>query len=249
MVRYQTSPVNHVNDHSTKPNSDATGSSGLLRTEQQDGEEGGESPTREAQEREAAWRRGRARRRAGAEGHDHEVGRANPELVHRAFAALAENVRDYAIFLMDADGVIRFWGEGARLLKRWSKEEAEGAHLRLLYLEGGSEDGTAEEHLRQAAEYGEYVGEGHRVRGDSTLLWARVTLTGLKDENGILLGFSKVTIDLSTQRETDSVRSVARFTRARAERTDMTAEIDVLKEEVAVLRDALEKRDQQAGES
>ncbi|HEV7704092.1 MAG TPA: hypothetical protein VGO46_07345, partial [Gemmatimonadaceae bacterium] len=111
-----------MTDHSTKPNSDATGTSGLVRTESQDEEQGGEIPTRESQERDAAWRRGRARRRAGAEGHDHEVGRADPALVHRAFAALAENVRDYAIFLMDADGIVRFWGEGARLLKRWSKE-------------------------------------------------------------------------------------------------------------------------------
>jgi PAS domain S-box-containing protein len=236
--------VNPVDDHSTKPNSDATGTSGLVRSEREDDEQGGETPTRESQERDAAWRRGRSRRRAGAEGHDHEVGRADPALVHRAFAALAENVRDYAIFLTDADGIIRFWGEGARLLKRWSKEEAEGAHLRFLYLDGGSEDGTAEEHLREAAEYGEYVGEGSRVRGDGTTFWARVTLTGLKDENGILLGFSKVTIDTSTQRNVDTARSVARITRARAERTDMTAEIEVLKEELAVLKDELEKRDE-----
>lgn len=237
-----------VDNRSEKPNSDATGSSGLLRTEQQDQNDGHEPPTREAQERDAAWRRGRARRRQGAEGHDHEVGRADPALVHRAFAALAENVRDYAIFLMDADGIIRFWGEGARLLKRWSKEEAEGAHLRLLYLDGGSEDGTAEEHLREAAEYGEYVGEGSRVRGDGTTFWARITLTGLKDESGTLLGFSKVSIDTSTQRNVDTARSTARITRARAERADMSAEIEVLKEEVAVLRVELEERDRPEGE-
>jgi PAS domain S-box-containing protein len=236
-----------ADQRSAKPNSDATGSSGLVRTEQED-DTGGDVPTREAQERDAAWRRGRDRRRHGAEGHDHELGRANPELMHRAFAALAENVRDYAIFLMDADGVVRFWGEGARLLKRWSKEEAEGAHLRFLYLDGGSEDGNAEEHLREAAEYGEYVGEGSRVRGDGSTFWARVTLTGLKDETGTLLGFSKVTIDTSTQRNVDTARSAARITRARAERADMNAEIEVLKEEVAVLRVELEQRDRPESE-
>jgi PAS domain S-box-containing protein len=163
--------------------------------------------------------------------------------MHRAFAALAENVRDYAIFLMDSDGVVRFWGEGARLLKRWSKEEAEGSHLRLLYLEGGSEDGTAEAHLREAAEYGEFVGEGSRVRGDGTTFWARVTLTRLLDEHGTLLGFSKVTIDLSNQRDTDTARAIARTTRSRAERSDLMSEIEVLQEEVAVLRSELDKRD------
>ena len=59
-----------------------------------------------------------------------------------AFAALADNVRDYAIFLMNPEGVILFWGEGARLMKWWLVEEAEGAHLRLLYPDGGAEDGT-----------------------------------------------------------------------------------------------------------
>jgi hypothetical protein len=50
------------------------------------------------------------------------------------------------------DGVIIYWGEGARLMKWWTRDEAEGAHLRVLYPEGGSEDGTAEEHLRESAE-------------------------------------------------------------------------------------------------
>lgn len=232
-----------MDDNSSERNPDAIDASAQLRTGQEGREEGREPKSGESEEREAAWRRGRARRRAGAEGHDPDVGRADPALVHRAFAALAENVRDYAIFLMDAEGIIRFWGEGARLLKRWSKEEAEGAHLRLLYLDGGSEDGTAEEHLRTATETGEFVGEGTRVRGDGTTFWARVTLTRLKDEKGTLLGFSKVSIDLTTQRNVDTTRAVGMITRARTRQVDMSAEIEVLKEEVAVLRDELEKRD------
>jgi len=238
-----------MDDSSKKPRGDATGSSGLLRTEGEDGEPDIETPTREKQEREAAWRRGRERRRVGAGGHDPEFGRADPELMFHAFAALAEGVRDYAVFLMDADGIIRFWGESARLLKRWSKEEAEGSHLRLLYLDGGSEDGSAEEHLRSAAKAGEYVGEGNRVRGDGTLFWARVTLTALRDTSGTLFGFAKVAVDLTNQRQSDIDRAVGMITHARTRQTDMSAEIEVLKEEVSVLRDELEKRDRpQAGD-
>jgi PAS domain S-box-containing protein len=237
-----------MDDNSKEPNADATGSSGLVRTEREDSEPNDETPTREKQEREAAWRRGRERRRAGVASHDPELGSAEPGLMHRAFAALAEGVRDYAVFLMDANGIIRFWGEGARLLKRWSKEEAEGAHLRLVYLEGGSEDGTAEEHLRSSARSGEYVGEGNRVRGDGTVFWARVTLTALRDENGKLLGFAKVAVDLTNQRQIDINRAVGMITQARTRQTDMSAEIEVLKEEVAVLRDELEKRDQPQAE-
>jgi PAS domain S-box-containing protein len=236
-----------MDDDTSKPNLEASGTSGLRRTEAENSDPESLTPTRERQERETAWRRGRERRREGAAGHDPEVGRANPELMHRAFAALAEGVRDYAVFLMDADGIIRFWGEGARLLKRWSKEEAEGAHLRFLYLDGGSEDGTAEEHLRTSAKTGEYVGEGNRVRGDGTLFWARVTLTALRDESGKLIGFAKVSVDLTNQRQIDIDRAVSMITRARTRQTDMSAEIEVLKEEVAVLRDALEERDEPEG--
>jgi hypothetical protein len=76
---------------------------------------------------------------------------------------VAENVRDYGIFLIDVNGIIRCWGEGARLMKWWTRQHAEGAHLRMLYPDGGSEDGTAESHLSAAAETGEYNGEGHRI--------------------------------------------------------------------------------------
>ncbi|HEV7993289.1 MAG TPA: ATP-binding protein [Gemmatimonadaceae bacterium] len=140
----------------------------------------------------------------------------------RAFTALAENVRDYAIFLMDPDGVIIFWGEGARLIKWWTKEQAEGSHLRLLYPSGGSEDGTAEEHLRMAAEHGEYTGEGQRVRSDGSTFWAGVTLTALWDDEGTLLGFAKVTRDLTARRAADALLQ-ASATSAEAARADAVA--------------------------
>jgi PAS domain S-box-containing protein len=116
------------------------------------------------------------------------------------FTILADHVRDYAIFLMDTDGIIRYWGEGARLMKRWTKEQAEGGHLRMLYPDGGAEDGTAEAHLQVAAELGEYTGEGRRVRSDDSTFWAGVTLTALKGDNGTLVGFTKVTRDFTARR-------------------------------------------------
>ncbi|MES2524798.1 MAG: ATP-binding protein [Gemmatimonadota bacterium] len=133
------------------------------------------------------------------------TGRARASVAARAFAALADNVRDYAIFLMNPHGVISFWGEGARLTKWWTRDEAEGGHLRLLYPDGGAEDGTAEEHLRQAAESGEYTGEGRRVRSDDSTFWAGVTLTALRDTSGNLLGFAKVTRDLTARRAADAL--------------------------------------------
>jgi PAS domain S-box-containing protein len=201
---------------------------------------------RETQEREAAWRRGRALRAAGA-ALDTHAREADPALAQRAFGALAENVRDYAIFLMDPDGIIRYWGEGAHLMKRWTKQEAEGGHLRLLYPDGGAEDGTAEDHLRDAAEHGESVGQGRRVRGDGTTFWAQITLTALKADDGTLLGFAKVTRDLTVQHAADAARALAEklseLQAARGERADLLAELAVLKEELAVLNEELQSRD------
>jgi PAS domain S-box-containing protein len=163
----------------------------------------------ETREREDARRRAEGRERMRAEGREPlrgtYTGVARPSVAARAFAALADNVRDYAIFLMNPHGVITFWGEGARLTKWWTKDQAEGAHLRLLYPDGGSDDGTAERHLEIAAERGEYTGEGMRIRSDDSTFWAGVTLTALRDQRGVLLGFAKTTRDLTARRAADAV--------------------------------------------
>ena len=176
-------------------------------------ERASEGLSSEELEREKARRRGEARERdrtAGREpARDAHAGNAPSQIAARAFSALADNVRDYAVFLMNPDGVITFWGEGARLIKWWSRDEAEGAHLRLLYPPGGSGDGTAEEHLRMAAERGEYTGEGERVRGDGSTFWAGVTLTALYDDDRVLLGFAKTTRDLTARRAADELLQAA----------------------------------------
>ena len=163
----------------------------------------------ESAEREAALRRGRERRfqsavHGGEESERHPLWTTNP-----AFAALAENVRDYAIFLLDPAGVITFWGEGAHLMKWWTRDEAEGAHLRLLYPEGGSEDGTAEDHLREAEAEGGSVGEGSRVRRDASTFWAHITLTALRNPAGELIGFCKTTRDLTARRTLEAALAAA----------------------------------------
>jgi PAS domain S-box-containing protein len=163
----------------------------------------------ELREREDAMRRAETRERMRAAGQEPlrgvYTGVARASVAARAFAALADNARDYAIFLMNPHGVITFWGEGARLIKWWTKDQAEGAHLRLLYPDGGSDDGTAEEHIIQAAERGEYTGEGMRMRSDGSTFWAGVTLTALRDKNGVLLGFAKTTRDLTARRAADAL--------------------------------------------
>jgi PAS domain S-box-containing protein len=193
------------------------------------------SPT---EERREAIQRGRARLEGRAEGDKPAAKRERVSEVDPAFMALAENVRDYAIFLMDPRGVIIYWGEGARLIKWWLKEETEGAHLRMLYPEEGSEDGTAEGHLRDAARLGEYTGEGQRVRRDGSTFWAGVTITTLRAPDGQLRGFAKVTRDLQTRRSIEL--AVASTNAAQSARDDA---LDEAKSAVAAQHVAEEAAD------
>ena len=122
---------------------------------------------------------------------------------------LLEKVRDYAVFLMDPDGVITTWGMGAQRIKRYEPHEIIGRHLRTLYpYDGTAEDGSAEEHLRDAARLGEYIGEGMRRRKGGELFPARVVLTALR-EGGRVIGFSKITQDLTMERERESALAAA----------------------------------------
>ena len=169
---------------------------------------------RESQEREEAWKRGESRGKQRAQG-----GEDTPHLnavlnatgvAQRAFVALADNVRDYAIFLMNPEGIITYWGEGARLIKWWTRDQVEGAHFRVLYPDGGAEDGTAEGHLAEAARRGEMVSEGSRVRSDGSTFWAGATLTALKDADGSLQGFAKLTRDLTAAHAAEAALKAAK---------------------------------------
>ena len=133
------------------------------------------------------------------------AGNTHPQLPNPTelqYHLFVERVHDYAIFLMNADGVVTHWGEGAVRMKEFAPEEIVGRHLRELYPPGGAEDGTADEHLEEAARDGEYVGEGMRLARDRGLFPARVTLTALR-RDGQLFGFSKVTQDLTRVRRTE----------------------------------------------
>jgi PAS domain S-box-containing protein len=202
-----------------KPDPDATGGPGPLPEARR------ESLSREAYERQQAFARGRAR--AG----EPPYVVCAPDLpglrADILFTLHSENVRDYAIFLMDADGIIRCWGESARLMKWWTRQQAEGSHLRLLYPDGGSEDGTAESHLQTAAETGEYSGEGHRSRSDGSTFWAYVTLTALRNPEGELVGFTKVTRDFSARRAVEA--TLRRESQANAASSQPSEEANRLK--------------------
>lgn len=110
---------------------------------------------------------------------------------------LLQNIKDYAIYRLDEEGYIRSWNEGAHQLKGYTAEEVIGKHFSIFFTERDRLDRKPECELAVAASEGKYEEEGWRVRKDGSLFWATIVVTRLLDENGKLIGFAKVTRDLT----------------------------------------------------
>ena len=119
---------------------------------------------------------------------------------------MAERVRDYAIFAMDKDGHIASWNVGAALIKQYRADEIIGKHFSVFYTPQDIERKWPEHELRQAAQEGRFEDEGWRVRKDGSRFWANVIITALRDDKGILLGYSKITRDLSARKRQEEAK-------------------------------------------
>ena len=117
------------------------------------------------------------------------------------FRRLVESVRDYAIFILTPEGVIASWNSGAQLIKQYTAAEAIGQHFSIFYEQAAVASGWPEEELRRSLRDGRFEDEGWRIRKDGTRFWANVIISPLLDGAGTLLGFSKVTRDLSERRD------------------------------------------------
>lgn len=127
---------------------------------------------------------------------------------HERFRLLVESVRDYAIFLLDGDGRVASWNEGARRFKGYEAHEIIGQHFSKFYPPEDIESGKVEEEIRIAMADGRVEDEGWRVRQDGTRFWANVVITRLDDKEGRPIGFSKVTRDLTERkRMEDEIRT------------------------------------------
>jgi PAS domain S-box-containing protein len=119
------------------------------------------------------------------------------------FRLLVEGVKDYAIFMLDTEGHIESWNEGARRINGYSRQEILGQHFSNFYPPEDVERGKPERELREAETHGVYEEEGWRVRKDGSTFWASVLITALRDEAGRLLGFAKVTRDISERKKAE----------------------------------------------
>ncbi|WP_415378964.1 PAS domain S-box protein [Halosimplex sp. TS25] len=117
------------------------------------------------------------------------------------FESLVGAVEEYAIFRLDPEGRVRTWNAGAERLKGYETDEVVGEHVSTFYTEADREAGVPEANLETAAENGWVEDEGWRVRADGTRFWANVSITSIRDDEGDLLGYAKVTRDMTERRE------------------------------------------------
>jgi len=124
------------------------------------------------------------------------------------FQLLVQSVRDYGIFMLDPDGRVATWNEGARRIKGYTAEEIIGQHFSKFYPAEDLAANKPAHELEVAVKVGRFEDEGWRLRKDGTRFWANVIITTLRSESGKVVGFGKVTRDL-TERRAAEERAIA----------------------------------------
>jgi PAS domain S-box-containing protein len=144
------------------------------------------------------------------------------------FRLLVESVRDYAIFALDPRGIVTTWNAGAERLKGYPAAEIVGRGFERFYTAEDRARGRPGHLLRAAAAEGSVEDEGWRVRKDGSRFWASVVITALRDATGALVGFGKVTRDLTERKRADEERVqllvLEQAARVRAEAAEATLE-------------------------
>lgn len=116
---------------------------------------------------------------------------------------LVQSITDYAIYMLDPDGIVRSWNPGAERLKGYGTAEIIGEHFSRFYSEEDRRAGVPQVALATALEEGKFEAEGWRVRKDGTRFWANVVIDPIRNEDGEHVGFAKITRDLSERREAE----------------------------------------------
>ncbi|RZL00231.1 MAG: PAS domain S-box protein [Rubrivivax sp.] len=121
------------------------------------------------------------------------------------FRLLVEGVGDYAIFMLDVNGKVATWNVGAQRIKGYAATEIIGQHFSVFYPAEVKASGWPDHELQVASESGSFLDEGWRLRKDGTMFWAKVTITAMRDETGHLIGFAKLTRDLTQTKHVEAI--------------------------------------------
>lgn len=125
------------------------------------------------------------------------------KLSDELFRLMVNSVKDYAIFMLDTNGNVASWNEGAKRFKGYEAGEIIGKHFSTFYTRPDIERNHPENELKLATRDGRYEEEGWRVRKDGSTFWANVVITRLDDQKGKHIGFVKVTRDLTERKNAD----------------------------------------------
>jgi len=116
------------------------------------------------------------------------------------FEMLVTSIRDYAIYMLNPEGVINSWNAGAERFKGYSAQEIIGQHFSVFYTDEDRRSGKPARALQTAREQGKFEDEGWRVRRDGTRFWASVVVDPIRNSSGKLLGFAKITRDITERK-------------------------------------------------
>ena len=124
-------------------------------------------------------------------------------LSEQQFKILVQGVTDYAIYMLDAKGYVASWNIGAQRIKGYLPHEIIGAHFSRFYTHEARENGEPQRALKTATEEGRFEKEGWRVRKDGSQFWASVVIDAIRDDSGTVIGFAKVTRDISEKKKAE----------------------------------------------
>lgn len=125
------------------------------------------------------------------------------------FEILVQSVIDYAIYMLDREGRIVTWNSGAERFKGYRAEEIVGEHFSRFFTPEDREAGLPAKALAMATEEGSFETEGWRVRKDGTRFWAHAVLDPIRSDDGTVVGFAKITRDITERRQLEAARNTS----------------------------------------
>src|SRR3712207_1241639 len=130
------------------------------------------------------------------------------------FQLLVDAVTDYAIYMLDPKGIVSSWNAGAQRFKGYTQDEILGEHFSRFYTDEDRANDLPRRVLETAAREGKFEAEGWRLRKDGTRFWAHVVIDPIRDSGGNLVGFAKITRDLTERKKAQEAlrESEERFT-------------------------------------
>ncbi len=156
---------------------------------------------------------------------ERELGQRTLLESERQFRLLVSNVTDYAIFMLDPSGLVSSWNTGAERIKGYTRDEIVGQHFSRFYTEADRAANRPARILAMAREQGRYEEEGWRVRKDGSYFWASIVIDPIRDDDGRLIGFAKITRDITERRDAQAALERVQHQLAESQKMDALGQL------------------------